>query len=525
VCPLAGKLRVRRVGALYCLRVTERGLSVTAHATPLWYATRQSKALDLGSVPLGNGMLDIVQTRRIRNRNLHARSFLAQVKCQVAPPAHTLRRRTANYMDDGAQDILEAVAAIGRIDVVPTLLKVVCEITGMRFAVVARITDKTWIACAVKDDIHFGLEPGAQFPVDAASCLEALTSRHPLVIEHASIDPLYCRPLAPALHPIESCISAPIILANGRYFGNLSALDPSPAKIGEPRTVSMFEQFAALIAAQLDNQRLRDQEHRALLDERAAGRLREQFIAILGHDLRNPLHAVHAGSDMLERNLTDPALLTIASRLKSNARRMSGLIDDVLDFARGRLGGGIAVELTEIEDLNAGLLTVVQELQDGQPDRQIIADIGVSCPVRCDLGRLQQIASNLLANALTHGLPQSPVKISAKADAHDFVLEVWNAGEPIPAESLDKIFEPFWRHSVSASRNGLGLGLHICSEIVRAHQGRICVTSTRESGTQFTARLPLGIAEKSNPGLGPATQSAEQRPHQAACSATTSTSA
>jgi signal transduction histidine kinase len=72
------------------------------------------------------------------------------------------------------------------------------------------------------------------------------------------------------------------------------------------------------------------------------------------------------------------------------------------------------------------------------------------------------------------------------------VLQVWNAGEPIPAESIDKIFEPFWRHSVSANRQGLGLGLHICSQIVRAHDGRISVTSTKETGTQFTARLPLG---------------------------------
>jgi hypothetical protein len=411
-------------------------------------------------------------------------------------------------MDNGTQDIVEAVAVISRIDVVPTLLKVLCEITGMRVAVVARVTDKTWTACAVKDDIQFGLEPGDRFPVDATLCFETVTSRQPLVIQHASIDPLYCRRWAQTLHPIESYISAPIILENGSHFGNLSALDPNPAKIGEPRIVSMFEQFAALIAAQLDNQRIHDQEHGALLDERAAGRLREQFIAILGHDLRNPLHAVHASSDMLERRLTDPALSAIASRIKGNARRMAGLIDDILDFARGRLGGGIALELTEIENLNAGLLTVVQELQDGQPDCQIIADIGVSRAVRCDLGRLQQIASNLLGNALSHGLPRSPVKISAKADANDLVLEVWNAGEPIPAESLDKIFEPFWQHSASAIRNGLGLGLHICSQIVRAHQGRISVTSTREGGTQFTARLPLGTLDKSNPLLGPAAQSA-----------------
>jgi signal transduction histidine kinase len=367
------------------------------------------------------------------------------------------------YMEDGAQDAVAPVAVIDRIDVIPTLLKVLCEMTGMRVAVVARVTDKTWTACAVKDDI-----------------------------EHASIDPLYCRLRAPTRHPIESYISAPIILADGRHFGNLAALDSNPAKLGERRILSMFEQFAALIAAQLDNQQLHDREHHALLDERAAGELREQFIAILGHDLRNPLHAVYASSDILVRHLTDPGLLTIAARIKSNARRMSGLIDDILDFARARLGGGIDVELTEIENLNGGLLAVVQELQDGQPDCQIIADIGVSCSVRCDLGRVQQIASNLLANALTHGLPQSPVKISAKADANDLVLEVWNAGEPIPAESLDKIFEPFWRHSVSASRNGLGLGLHICSQIVRSHGGRISVTSTREGGTRFTARLPLG---------------------------------
>jgi signal transduction histidine kinase len=172
---------------------------------------------------------------------------------------------------------------------------------------------------------------------------------------------------------------------------------------------------------------------------------------------------------------------------------MSALIDDVLDFARGRLGGGIGLELTEVENINTGLATVVQELRDAQPECEIISHIGVSRAVRCDLGRLQQVASNLLANALTHGLPESPVKITARADEDDLVLEVWNAGEPIPTENLGKIFEPFWRHSVSRSRNGLGLGLHICSQIVRAHAGQITVCSTKELGTQFTVRLPLRV--------------------------------
>jgi signal transduction histidine kinase len=402
-------------------------------------------------------------------------------------------------MNNSPQDIAQAVAAVGRIDAVPMLLKVVCEITGMRLAVVARVTDTTWTACAVKDDIHFGLKAGVQLPVDATWRFDSFAARGPIVIEHASLDLRYCAHGAPKLYQIESYVSVPITLADGCYFGDLCALDPSPAKVAEPRIVSMFEQFAGLIASQLDNQLLQEREHRALLDERAAGELREQFIAILGHDLRNPLHAVYASSDTLERKLTDPALLTIAHRIKNSVRRMAALIDDVLDFARGRLGGGIGIELTEVADIDIGLATVVQELQDVQPDCKIISDISVGRSVRCDLGRLQQIASNLLGNALTHGQPQSPIKISARADENDLILEVWNAGEPIPAESLDKIFEPFWRHSVSASRNGLGLGLHICSQIVRAHHGRISVTSTRAGGTQFTARLPLGALLKPHP--------------------------
>ena len=401
-------------------------------------------------------------------------------------------------MDSSPEGIAKAVAAIGRIEAVPTLLAVLCDATGMRFAVVARVTDTTWTACAVQDDIHLGVKPGGELAVNTTLCFESRASLTPIVIEHASADPRYRTHHVPKLYQIESYVSVPIVLGSGHYFGNLCALDPRPAKV-TPRILSIFSRFAALIASELDHQLRQEQEHTALLDERVSSELREQFIAILGHDLRNPLQAVLASADLLERKLAYPAHVEIAARIKTHASRMSSLIDDVLDFARGRLGGGIDLELTEIENISTGLMTVIQELQAAQPDCKIISNINVGCSVRCDLGRLQQVASNLLGNALTHGLPRSPVKISARADEHDLVLEVWNAGEPIPAASIDKIFEPFWRHSVSASRNGLGLGLHICSQIVRAHEGHISVTSTRENGTQFTARLPLGTRRTLQP--------------------------
>ena len=274
-------------------------------------------------------------------------------------------------MNESPSEIAKAVAAVGRIDAVPMLLKVACEITGMRFAAVARVTDTTWTACAVQDDIEFGLKPGAQVSTHTTLFSDSWASRIPIVIEHASADARYCTHGAPKPYQIESYVSVPIIRANGGYFGNLSAFDPRPAKVAEPRILSMFTEFAALIASQLDHQSLQAQEHRALLDERAAGELREQFIAILGHDLRNPLHAVYASGDMLERRLIDPQSLALISRIKTSARRMSALIDDVLDFARGRLGGGIGLELTEVENINTGLATVVQELRDAQPECEI----------------------------------------------------------------------------------------------------------------------------------------------------------
>jgi signal transduction histidine kinase len=97
----------------------------------------------------------------------------------------------------------------------------------------------------------------------------------------------------------------------------------------------------------------------------------------------------------------------------------------------------------------------------------------------------------LIGNALAHGAPDKPVRVSAHSDDSHFIFEVWNDGEPIPPESVAKIFQPFWRNSTSSSREGLGLGLHICSQILSAHRGEISVTSSPENGTKFTARLPL----------------------------------
>jgi signal transduction histidine kinase len=399
--------------------------------------------------------------------------------------------RPPHIARDSAEDIARDIAAVGRLQAVPTLLEVLCESTGMRFAAVARVSEDTWTACAVKDDINFGLKPGGQLDLESTLCIESRRANSPIVIAQASTDPRYCNHPTPKLYKIESYVSVPIVLPNGRYFGNLCAIDPAPAQVADPKILSMFTRFAALIAMQLDSEMARQEDQSALRGAHAANELREQFIAILGHDLRNPLQAVYSAGVLLEKRITDPALKSVAARIRVSVKRMSSLINDVLDFARARLGEGMGVRVAEVEDIDAGLNAVVREFQDGQPGRQILSNISVTRKVRCDLGRVQQVASNLIGNALKHGAPEGPVKVSAQAVDSDLVINVWNAGDPIAPENLDKICEPFWRQSSTGNREGLGLGLYICSQIVRAHGGTLSVTSSQEGGTSFTARLPL----------------------------------
>jgi sigma-B regulation protein RsbU (phosphoserine phosphatase) len=223
--------------------------------------------------------------------------------------------------------------------------------------------------------------------------------------------------------------------------------------------------------------------------ERETAVLREQFIAVLGHDLRNPLASIAGAARLLRREgMTDKGLKVI-ELMETSVDRMAGLIDDVLDFARGRLGSGISLNRTRAQ-LDPILRQVVAELEASHPSREIVFDYDTPQPVNFDAGRISQLVSNLVANALTHGDPRTPVRLGAVVRSGSVEVWVANAGEPIPAEAMAKLFQPFFRGEVRASRNGLGLGLHIASEIAKAHGGTLSVTSDSDE-TRFTLTMPL----------------------------------
>jgi phosphoserine phosphatase RsbU/P len=224
--------------------------------------------------------------------------------------------------------------------------------------------------------------------------------------------------------------------------------------------------------------------------EHETSELREQFIAVLGHDLRNPLASISAGARILDRMAQSHNEHQVIAMMQTTVMRMASMIDNVMDFARGRLGGGIALERDGDKPLEPVLTQVIDELRLASPGRVIEAKLATDQPVHCDRSRIGQLLSNLLGNALTHGATDKPVVVHAGTADGRFELWVSNAGEPIPTESMDKLFEPFFRGKARASRQGLGLGLYIASQIAKAHGGTLTATSSPEQ-TRFTFSMPL----------------------------------
>jgi signal transduction histidine kinase len=396
-------------------------------------------------------------------------------------------------------DFKADIDAVARIDAVPTILDVVCRTTGMGFAAVARVTDDRWIACSVRDDIAFGLQPGSELPIGTTICQEIEASRQAVVVDNVAADPQFCGHHAPARYGFQSYISMPILLPDGSFFGTLCAIDPKPRKLRDPAVVGMFQLFADLIAFHLDTLRRLDVSAEDLSRERRDSELREQFIAVLGHDLRNPLASIAAAGRGLQRTPLSTAGKNYVKLMRDSVDRMSGLIDNVMDFARGRLGGGLPLELEAAAPLGPMLALVVDELRATHPERVIETDFAQVGMLRCDRGRIGQLLSNLVANALMHGAPDQPVRIRTSLD-QDFVLVVENGGEPIPAVAMREMFRPFVRAVVPDNQQGLGLGLYIASEIARAHDGKLGVESDA-AGTRFTFTMPaLRTAQTASAG-------------------------
>lgn len=385
------------------------------------------------------------------------------------------------------------IAAVQRISAVPTILKVISEMTGLRMALVARVTQDAWTACATLDRMNFGLEAGDQLEVATTLCSEVRDSEAAIIIEHASKEPEFCLHPTPKMYGFESYISYPIYRATGEYFGTLCALDAAPAQLRLEKIDSMMKLFAELVSLQLTAEDQHDRDRDALEEERRMGRMRENFIAILGHDLRTPLTSIVAGAEILLMRENPPEDRQLLEQMRESAERISRMVNDLVDFARGRLANGIPINPEIVDSVEEVARQIVSEIESAVPGRAIRLSCSGGGPAHLDRSRLAQLMSNLVSNAVEHGEDSEPVDVVIDGTPDQIRFAVTNRGEPISPDVAPQLFQPFYRASARKRKTGLGLGLFIASQIARAHGGTISFTSTSESGTTFEVRIPRAL--------------------------------
>ena len=218
---------------------------------------------------------------------------------------------------------------------------------------------------------------------------------------------------------------------------------------------------------------------------------RERFLAILGHDLRNPLTAIAASSSFLvETGGLSPDQAKMVQMIQNAGRRMSALVADLLELALTRPGDAMPVERGEM-DIAAMVRDVATEIQASYPNARIETHLSGDLAGRWDVARLTQALTNLVANAVQHGDATAPVRLSAHGDEREVVIAVHNEGAPIPPDEIGRIFHGMTRGGdPGRDRRHLGLGLFIVDRIVEGHGGTIDIQSAPGSGTTFTIHLP-----------------------------------
>lgn len=215
-------------------------------------------------------------------------------------------------------------------------------------------------------------------------------------------------------------------------------------------------------------------------------RLNEELMAVVGHDLRNPLQAVLMTAGVLEQQSNDPAVQHAAVRLRTSGTRMRRIIDDLFDLSRARLSGGIPIT-RQPTDLSSTARKTIAEIETAKPGRAIALRCDGDVRGDWDEARLEQLLSNLVGNAVHHGAADTAVAVTLQGSDDEVTIAVHNSGR-IPPESLAQLFVPFQPRRERTE--GLGLGLYIVQQIALAHAGSVDVHSTGVEGTTFRVHLP-----------------------------------
>lgn len=395
-------------------------------------------------------------------------------------------------------ELLKDLETIRQIPIIPTMLEVICQTTGMGFAAVARVTEDRWLACSVRDEVNFGLEAGGELEVKTTLCNEIRAHHQPIVIDNVSEDPLYMHHHTPRIYGLQSYISIPVFLRNGDFFGTLCAIDSRPAFVTNPKVINMFKLFAELIAFHLESMELLERSHSftAELQKENKGLTSanfdlDNFVYMASHDLKSPIANIAGLIELLSitvsnEQLDREELKQITAMMKTSLKRFSTTIRDltaIVEIDKSR-----PEEEAKVLDLNQVVESVRQDLQSLVLENG--AQIEVNAPdsqlTGFTLKNFKSILSNLISNAIKYRspdrIPHIIVRLEKRAGQNR--LSVQDNGLGIPPEKQDSVFTMFKRAHNHVE--GSGVGLYIVKRMVDNVQGKIEVSSVVGEGTTIT---------------------------------------
>lgn len=432
-------------------------------------------------------------------------------------------------MTKSEENLKQDIQDIGEIAIIPTMLNVICQTTGMGFSAVARVTEDRWISCSVRDDINFGLKPGGELEIKTTICNEIRDSRQAVIIDHVTESPEFCNHHTPAMYGFESYISVPIIRKDGTFFGTLCAIDPNPNILNTPAVTGMFDLFADLISFHLnaiDKARMAEKElekekaFKDKLEKEVKQRTQElkdynislqkmnkdlqAFAYISSHDLQEPLRKIQTIATIIAE--TEVEKLSekgkdYFKRMKNAAERMQTLINDLLAYSRTSLAEG-SLEDTDLQSIFDDVTT---DIADDLKRKNGHIEATEMCSAKIIPFQFRQLLYNLIMNSIKFSASERPLLITVKShiesgknlghkeldpSAAYCHINITDNGIGFEPKYNDRIFELFQRLNDKSEYSGTGIGLAIVKRIVENHNGFITAKGELNKGASFDIYIP-----------------------------------
>lgn len=389
-----------------------------------------------------------------------------------------------------SESLQRDVRAVASLSSIPTILAAMREVTGLRFGVIARVTPREWVACAVYDELEFGLRPGDPLEISNTFCSRVNATNEPVVMNDATTSEKYRTSHVPKLFGFRAYISVPIFLANGTSYGTVCALDPNPGDVDNAKVISTLSLFGQLISQQLEAS---DREF-ALNRTRQALQLRvtqlTTFAAVASHDLRSPLRGIGNLATWLDEELTtrgNDAAREYVGQISRSVRRMGSLVDGMLQYA----SAGEEAELQTPIGL-AGIIDAVVELY--APLNSHITAQGAELTVKTRRQPLQHVLANLVDNAIKHaGGAAARIRIAFEWVDHALRCTVSDDGPGIAVEHHERVWRLFQSLEVQDPERVSGVGLAIVKKLVENEGGRVWLDSQPGTGARFVFTWPAEL--------------------------------